>query len=455
MKHPLLLSIGLSLILLSSCLDSMTSDFEIPIPSSHDAQIRSLSLSTARASGIDSAVFTIDQINGKIFNKDSIRMGTKLGKALLKMETDNALYAVIRPLATKDTIYWTGADSIDISKPVFIDVAAQDGRSTKKYRLSVGVYTHDPDAMIWSEIADPFDQVSYVAQRLFPAHASAGHNDQKVRFVQDAEGTIAVGRGDINDIAQWRYTTTEGLPNDAKLASMVHSSTSYYVVDAAGSLYSSEDGESWTSIKEATPLANLYGTTSKALYGMTLETPAQLATINLSTLETTHLAPLPSTFPIKEFARHQYQDLFVSRLAIFAGTAADGSYLNTVWRIIDGQQWTELTQGNQGKYPARTGVAMIPYDNRWMLIGGHNAEGQPYPNDIYFSEDEGGNWTKAPVITRFPLQFEGRMSGEVVVDKTDHIHWFGGINENNEILNDYWRGAINRVTSATHVSTNK
>ena len=80
MKNRIVLFIaGCCALLLSSCLGSDDTQYEL----SKDCQILSFSLSNDSIPGLKDVVFTIDQVDGKIFNIDSMPYGTKLDEKVI------------------------------------------------------------------------------------------------------------------------------------------------------------------------------------------------------------------------------------------------------------------------------------------------------------------------------------------------------------------------------------
>ena len=80
MKNRIVLFIaGCCALLLSSCLGSDDTQYEL----SKDCQILSFSLSNDSIPGLKDVVFTIDQVEGKIFNIDSMPYGTKLDEKVI------------------------------------------------------------------------------------------------------------------------------------------------------------------------------------------------------------------------------------------------------------------------------------------------------------------------------------------------------------------------------------
>ena len=80
MKNRIVLLItGCFALLMTSCLGSDEYDYEL----SYDCQIVSFSLSNDSIPDLSSVVFTIDQINGLIFNADSMPFGTVLDENVI------------------------------------------------------------------------------------------------------------------------------------------------------------------------------------------------------------------------------------------------------------------------------------------------------------------------------------------------------------------------------------
>lgn len=82
MKNKIILFVtGAAFFLLSSCLNS--DDNITTTVSLSDAQISSFSLANDFIDGIGDVVFTIDQLENRIFNRDSMPFGTKINELLV------------------------------------------------------------------------------------------------------------------------------------------------------------------------------------------------------------------------------------------------------------------------------------------------------------------------------------------------------------------------------------
>lgn len=113
MKNRIVLFIaGCCALLLSSCLGSDDTQYEL----SKDCQILSFSLSNDSIPGLKDVVFTIDQVEGKIFNIDSMPYGTKLDeKVICTVKLASTVYTCqVMQEAISDTLSYWNLVNIDL-----------------------------------------------------------------------------------------------------------------------------------------------------------------------------------------------------------------------------------------------------------------------------------------------------------------------------------------------------
>ena len=111
MKNRIVLFIaGCCALLLSSCLGSDDTQYEL----SKDCQILSFSLSNDSIPGLKDVVFTIDQVDGKIFNIDSMPYGTKLDeKVICTVKLASTVYTCqVMQEAISDTLSYLAASAL-------------------------------------------------------------------------------------------------------------------------------------------------------------------------------------------------------------------------------------------------------------------------------------------------------------------------------------------------------
>ena len=104
---------------------------------------------------LDSIYFSIDLVNGRIFNADSLPFGTKTDKLLVDITTDGCSTVELHfPRAGKnDSIvnYLTNQnDSIDFSRgPVKLHLVSYDKIASRDYYIKVNVHTTISDSLYW------------------------------------------------------------------------------------------------------------------------------------------------------------------------------------------------------------------------------------------------------------------------------------------------------------------
>lgn len=163
---PTLIAILLGVSLVSSCFDDVEYDYS----KNNDLIISNVAfgtlprvLHTTTKSGADSLVystvsatstypFTIDHINNRIFNADSLPYGVRADKIIFSTFTvaDGSVTVVV-PGTEKDTLYQT-ADSLDFSQGYRdFNLYGIDGTSRRKYRVEVRIHQQQADSLTWTQ----------------------------------------------------------------------------------------------------------------------------------------------------------------------------------------------------------------------------------------------------------------------------------------------------------------
>lgn len=148
--------------MMMSCLNSSDSDST----SYTDAAISSFSIGslkrtqhTTSSTGADSTYtttvsgaaydFEIDQTGCRIFNPDSLPMGTDVSRVLVSMSAYNNGTILIKDVASDTLRLYNSTDSLDFTKPRIITALSNDGQGTRKYTVNINVYQEDPNAFVW------------------------------------------------------------------------------------------------------------------------------------------------------------------------------------------------------------------------------------------------------------------------------------------------------------------
>ena len=153
----------MTIVVLSSCLksnDQTTTLYD-------DAVITSFSLGTlvryihtTSSTGTDSVYtksvsggrydFHIDQISRRIYNTDSLPIGTSVDRVLCNISTLNSGVIFLKDIDSTVYNYYSSSDSIDFSKPRIFGVISTDGSTYTEYEVSVNVHQEEGELFNWT-----------------------------------------------------------------------------------------------------------------------------------------------------------------------------------------------------------------------------------------------------------------------------------------------------------------
>ncbi|MDE6682903.1 MAG: hypothetical protein K2J87_05705, partial [Muribaculaceae bacterium] len=201
---------------------------------------------------LDSVFFTIDLEHGVIYNADSLPKGTAINKLVTNISYSSAITSasiIMKGGTTRnDTVDYikNPGDSIDFTGNVSLVIATAQEEMKKTYTLKVNVHQQDPDSLVWNEMA--------LAQ--LPSRLAAPRNQKTVdkdgkafSIIEENDGSITISTSDDLYNNVWTKTPVT-LPFRPDIRSLASSSTSLYILDNAGILYTSADGLSWDSTGE-------------------------------------------------------------------------------------------------------------------------------------------------------------------------------------------------------------
>lgn len=452
-KNLVLLITGCFVWLMSSCLgDSSTTEYELP----RDCQISSFTLESSDVDGLGDVKFTIDQLNGLIFNLDSLPYGTEFAKAICTLEYSNesAVSGVelVQEAVGDTVITYVDTDSIDFSKPVKFTVTAYDGATKKNYTAWVNIHQVMPDTLEWSQYASRLTDATMKEQKVVPY----AYNGQEgyLLYAQPAGASLPYRLyfSATDDMHDWEQITLEGLPVDeVVLYQMTLFNEALYLPSVNGKVYRSTDGQHW-SVVENTPYVSYIisnvkdGGRLESILATVVEDGDELKFAAMDKSGAWTLGEtVPADFPLIGFGKENYTSHYNSYLMIVGGRTLDNQLTNQSWGTMDGKVWVRLSDIGASYFEAREGAMVITYDEKIYLIGGIDVEGNAY-RDMYESIDKGVTWTKVTAKIILPDNYRARGYGSVLVDKDQYINIFGGkMYANGNVLQEIWRGRINRL----------
>ena len=457
MKNRIVLFIaGCCALLLSSCLGSDENEYEL----SRDCQILSFSLSNDSIPELSNVVFTIDQISGRIFNIDSMPYGTKLDeKVICKVRLASTVYTCqVMQEAIGDTIFWNTEDSLDFSKPVKFVNTLWDGETTKTYLAQVNIHQVVPDSMAWGIYKEGIPAAAVKEEKVVVF--GEGDNESYYMYAQpvNASEGYQLYRSAVSDGRNWTELTVTGLPaGEVRLSQITAYEDAFYAVTTKGALYRSADGQAWTLMENTPVVKALLGAIKTSDdYTITGKQPSALATVVEKNgsfiyasmdkeMEWTDGTLLNEGFPLTGFGNLSYNSMYRARLLVVAGRDKDNKLTNAAWSTENGQVWAMLTDEEATPFDKQEGVAVTEYDDKFFMLSGINEAGKA-SSDIYLSRDGGVTWNVSDTLVVMPPEFKARGFSSIYVDENDYMYLFGGKETNNsDVLNQIWRGRINRL----------
>lgn len=462
-------------------------------------QVKSFSLkaNTNILSGLDSVFFSIDLVNARIFNADSLPYGTKVSNLVLNITTDacSKVELNVPRKNAADTVinYLTNStDSVDFSNgPVKLHLVSYDGKAERDYTINVNVHQMVPDSLYWNQLAMRTLPSSIAALK---AQKTVKYGDKVLCLTSNGvRFSLASTTDPYNDDWQSRTVTFNFTPD---VNSFAATDDALYILATDGTLYTSADGTSWTST--AQQWHTIYGNYGNRLLGV----KNTAAGYTLVTWPQTAEAAAPADFPVDgvsslcELSSKWTTD---NQVVMLGGRNADGELMRDIWGY-DGSRWAKLSRNfptpiaNASMFDytiAETDTLSWRTKELSVLIAMCGEDEIGLNRKVYVSRNSGIDWkegddllqlpdyiaprsmAQAIVVNRLttesrsassawkeyrptplprwwepaqPLQLMSRAVAPVTEWKVPYIYLFGGYDGLGNIYNSVWRGVINRLT---------
>lgn len=397
---------------LSSCLGNDYEEIEYPSTSS----ITSFSIGTLHqtfyvksSEGEDSVYtdtisyadvpFTIDQINRKIYNKDSLPKGVDITRVVASISADYAALYYVKN--NKDTI-WTTADSLDFSKPVTFKVMTFNPTLNQfdfgaSYEVSVNVHKLNPDSLVWKH----FENNKFANNIVYTKQKAVYTNESLYVFGETADGSVKANKTSVKrgNISSWNEIT---LPAGTNIYSATAFNNNVYFV-ANGELYFLEN--QITKVGNFTGLTNLITVSNGKLLAYK-GNENKVVTINSEDNEPTgeesnfvNGYDLNGRMSAISMPSSHNKDLW--RTIVMTndndGTAKTDTAANVFSYISSDETWVKYQPNYPTKCPNQGNISMITYDGKIYAFG----EDFDY---FYTSNDNGLNWNQETGYMVFPSE---------------------------------------------------
>jgi hypothetical protein len=438
----------LSIVLFASCLGGA----EVPgVEPSSDAQIYAFSIEaradTARL--LQETAFTIDQVNGRLFNREFLPYRFSVDSARLHIGgvAGWGLSEVRVHLADPDTVFTLTrpADSIAINRLVRIETVAADRETRKTYDFQLNTFQQDPFIISWVRKSDAYIASTVEAQKTIVL------NNLFITYYK-ANNEIRAVTSSATEGSGWANATLTGLPATAQLSSIATVADAAYILDGTN-VYKTTDGINWSavSVPHSDAVVVIYGflptSATEGIILMIIDdggTWKFAETTDFSTINPLNNVPtgVADQIPVSGFSSAviDIPAVYGVRYIVLSGGTRGNGFLNEdeVWLIekAEGEVRTlseRVTIGGvlmQGSTP-------FFYDNRlYMLTSIRDGD------NVLLHSERGVGWTWAGEDQQFP--FAQRTHASVITDADNFIWIFGGRTPAGEFT-DTWRGRLNRL----------
>ncbi|MDD3789824.1 MAG: DUF6242 domain-containing protein [Petrimonas sp.] len=432
------LSLLLGITVLASCLNNN----QVITDPSTDAQLYGLTATAAYDSTrtLTNAKFSIDQLLSQVYNRDSLNFGFEPKNALLAVSVKSASGVKLYLQNPDSNYFWKQEDSVNIARLKYIEVYAQDEKTTKKYEFKLNIHQVDPYILVWDQRSTNYIPALSLDQK------TVFYNNQFLTYYQTTTGIKAAASTDGETNTALAVT---GLPSTGlQMKTVVSTNTGVYAMDAVGKIYKTTDGGAWSTVTSPYPVKAIYGTLPSPTTDSILTVVNDAGTLKFAkTKDLTAfrvLSPAPSDVPVAEFSAAGIKDprVYSAKYIVISGgkTAAD-ALNNKIWIIqekgsaiaIYNQPVTILTQGS----------TLFPYDDKLYMLTSTDKKA----NILYISQNYGLNWKAADANQALPADFAYRTYAPVITDANNYIRIFGGTSGTQTQLTDVWRGRLNKLAT--------
>lgn len=209
--------------------------------------------------------FYIDQTAGKIYNADSLPVGTKISAALASItaKQSSPLLWALKDKDNKDSlVYYSSSDSVDFSKPKEIRVYNNDYSAYRTYTITVNVHKEGPDSFVWHSLAAHNGDLAALAGM---KAVSAGNC---VYVFGKSNGGTKIFKTGLNGGAFGNPLTPNVVLNEEAYKSAIAKNGKLYILNN-GTVLKSDDAVNWESVTTDASLLQLIGASSNYLYAYT------------------------------------------------------------------------------------------------------------------------------------------------------------------------------------------
>lgn len=370
----------------------------------------SISANTDVLASLDSVYFTIDLMSAKIYNADSMPIGTDVSKLVLNigLPTVTSAYLYIsKSENSNDTIidyatYYT--DTIDCSGDLQLLVTSEDGLNSRVYDIMVNVHQQEPDSLFWS-----IEAKSDLPSTLIPEEQrTVKFQESAYCLIKNVAGAYTVGVSSHPSVVAWEVSDVNFsfTPN---IKTFTAADNAMYILSESGELYYSTDAITWNTTSQV--WYNILGGYGDELLGV-IKVDNEYYHVGYPTGGVSTV--ILDDFPIdgaSQMVIYETEWSVTAQGMIAGGVDKYGELIGDVWGY-DGSRWAMLTLSSFTPLKDVTLFSYYTYNTNngnwdlskhitWFILGGRD-ESNSVTKDVYISQDLGLIWEKADTLVQLP-----------------------------------------------------
>lgn len=417
-----LASLSLAAITLGSCLDDSNNGSSY----ADIAAITSFSIDTVMLDAVDQEkTFTIDQINKKIFNIDSLSYGSQ-------DSIDTILIAVSSTGYLGHEGYTISlSDSVDLSETMTTPYTLQvlspaDGDRIVEYDVEVRVHQQKSDSLHWNLLTTDFSGGALTA----PVQATWLNGTM---HVYDAAGNYFT----TEDGHSWA-TATATWPTAPDYTSIRTFGNTLWAAGVDGSLMTSTDGLTWTTQTITNELVNLVTVLDNKMLALVENTSGDTVWATIDTDYTIILGNAVDTqFPTSHINGFEYTTTDGDGRAICIGAPSPEGDRTNAWFTLDGLQWSELYSSMESAQLPDLGSRPYVFQQDDMFF--------TLPTDLsaIYESKESLTWEESDNLYLLPSDMQHADGAAMAIDADQRI-WLV-VPASGSAPEQVWNGRVNKL----------
>lgn len=376
-----------------------------------------------------STPISIDQVNRRIYNEDSLTVGTDLSRVLVTINTKNNGIARFKSVDSDDWQYYSTADSVDLSQVRTLRITSSDGQHNADYSVEIVCHKEYADSFSWNRMPAQTVIGSFVKMTAAQTDNGIyvlGADGERMRLLNTVDGSAwtECALPDVSDPVAAAFSDATMTAINGKLYLHSHDL-----------IYATADGQQWETITPNVMLTSLVGGCEGEWYAIGADDKIYVSRDNGVTwtpdamestmyIDNSQYIPASDITLVTGVSRTNSDIQRVTMIGNKAFTGVDDSFATAVvWnKVVDTaapQTWTYTNVAKVNKMyviPRMKGLSATAYADGILAIGGTPVvgTGEAY-STIYYSPDYGATWHTQKGMT-MPQSVVGAKSAVIVAD---------------------------------------